>query len=138
MAVKDSNKNAAASAAPAGNVAPQTGNGEATAAPKRRGRAKGQAIGPRLQWTPERDLVLAQILKDPEQATVGPVKTTTSVAQALASHPAFATPEAPVTPERVKAHLESVIKDREKNGKPVHDWLKLSTVRSRVNSELFD
>lgn len=143
MAVKQSEKNTA-NVAPAGNVAPQAGNGADTAttapstAPKRRGRAKGSTIGPRLVWNEERDLALAAILKDPEAATVGPVKTAASVAQALSQRPEFANPEAPVTPERVKAHLESVIKDREKKGKPVHDWLKLSVVRSRINSELFD
>lgn len=115
-----------------------TTTGEGTAPKARRGRQPGVLMGPRLVWSKERDLALAAVLKDPTEGTVGPLKTAASVAQALAQRPEFADAEVPVTPERVKAHLESVIKDREKNGKPVHDWLKLSVVRSRINSELFD
>jgi hypothetical protein len=152
MAVKQSEKNTAASAAPAGNAAPNTGNGEAQAvqAPKRRGRAKGQAVGPRLNWDKnDRDTVLASILKrgytKQEDGTwvkdenySGSTKTATSVAEALASHPAFADAEAPVTPARVKSHLDSVVASREKAGLPVHEWLALTLSRSRIKAEAYD
>jgi hypothetical protein len=133
-----------------GNAAPVSadGNGEvaATAAPKRRGRAKGAPVGPRLVWTPERESALARILshgymkqedgtwvKNP--AYNGSTCTANSVAQALAEDPAFANPEAPVTPERVKAYISSVVTRREKEGKPVHEWLNLSrSARSRDTS----
>lgn len=154
MAVKQDKSKA--ETAPVADVAIQAGsegNGEAPA-PKRRGRAKGQPAGPRLIWTLERDQALAAVLQrgwtkqesgawtqNPDHD--GSIKTAKSVAEALASHPAFANAEAPVTPERVKAHLDSEIKSRENPKapnlpRPVHGWMRLSVNRSRLNSEVFD
>lgn len=152
MAVKRENSASSADVNASANAAP--GTAPETAPKPRRGRAKGAPVGPRLVWTPERETVLARILSHrytkqtvPDESgqltTVwvknpaynGSTCTAASVAQALSEDPAFANPEAPVTPARVKSYLDGVVKRREKEGKPVHEWLNLSrSTRSRDTS----
>lgn len=92
--------------------------------------------GPQLEWTRERQEALARVLKAPKAP--GTIRTAQSVADALAQDPAFEG-ETLLDAGRVKSFIALTIKNREKEGRPVHAHLILDRARRVVvNLDLFD
>lgn len=84
-------------------------------------------------WTPGMQLQLAKVLKDPQ---LGSVKTAFSVYNVLKDSPEFQGVN--LTPARVGQFVKSIIKQREKDKRPIGDHLILASSRSKVEVELFD
>lgn len=112
-----------------------------TTAPKRRGGPRGPR-GPIVPWGRNeeeiyaRDAALVEILKSNKGN--GSVRTASSVAQALSTHPAFEGLE--VTPNRIKTRIDTFITTLEGQGKTPPVWLSLDKGRtaSKPNLSLFE